>query len=357
MLLAVIVAGAASFTATPVPVPQRWLWGACTLPAVVLGVIAIAFARPDPANGVVTDSEAQALVERDIAYWLARRAGPDGATVLAPPDLTVSMCFHGGLRAIATPYRENEEGFAAAVRLLGASSPDEAQALAGTRTLTHIVAPTWDPFLDEYARLGTNQPDKSLIALLHAWKAPRWLRPVPYRLPAGAGFDREAVVVYEVVEVQDNATALGRLAEYFIEMGWMEPAIDVGSTLRDAHGTELSGLIGWAAVEAARSNAPAFKRAADALIPYVTEGLDGGLAWDRRLSLVVVLLQARRADLARSQVELCLAEADEARLRSLGAVPLRRLLAVCRSLGIEFPDPELHAFALAQLPPDMRDGL
>jgi len=72
--------------------------------------------------------------------------------------------------------------FAAAVRIAGATSPDEAQAVAQSRGLNYIVLPSWDSFLDEYARLASGKAEHSLIALLHQWRAPRWLRPVPCHL-------------------------------------------------------------------------------------------------------------------------------------------------------------------------------
>ncbi len=82
------------------------------LAAVLPGLILLWPGRGgDPA--APTEPERVQLAERDLAHWLARHAGEGGALALAPPNLTVSLYFHGGVRGLGSPYRENEAGFLA----------------------------------------------------------------------------------------------------------------------------------------------------------------------------------------------------------------------------------------------------
>ena len=304
----------------------------------------------------VTDSEVEGLLERDLARWLANQSGP-GAVVLAPPDLTASLAFYGGLRGLGSPYWENRDGFTAAVRIAGASTPDEAQAVARGRSLTHVIIPSWDTFLDEYARLGSNDADQTLVGLLHRWFPPRWLQPVPYRLPQIAGFEDQSVALFEVVDVQDNAVALSRLAEYFAEMGQLDPAAAAAQALEQRYPADLGALVARALVALARGDADGFAAAVSAAEPHLARGEDRDLPWDRRVSLAVVLAQAKRPDQAREQVRQCLAGLDEARLRSLSTAALFRLQMMSKAFRLEIAAEPLRALARRLLPEELRARL
>jgi tetratricopeptide (TPR) repeat protein len=335
----------------------RWLWAGLVTLALLPGLIQLLPRGAGATADSVTETEVVALVERDLAHWLANRAGPDRAVVLAPPNLTTSLYFHGGLRGIGTPYAENKEGFAAAVRLAAAATADEAQALIRKRNVTHVVMPSWDPFLDEYARLGSTQSKQTLIGLLHQWLPPRWLRPVPYRLPQVAGFEGQSVLVFEVVDVQDNATALSGLAEYFAEMGQFDPAVAVSHALERSFPTDLGALVAQAQVAMAVKDAAVFNRILNHLVPRLTEDEAQGLAWDRRVSLAIVLAEGKRHDSAREQLQRCLAEMDEPLLRSLTPTALYRLQALAKAFGLEITEPALRDLAHRLLPPEMRAAL
>jgi hypothetical protein len=80
------------------------------------------------------------------------------------------------------------------------------------------------------------------------------------------------------------------------------------------------------------------------------------MAWDRRVDLAVVLARAKIEPLARKQLELCLADLDDAKLRSLSPGSVYRLLVLCRGFDVAMPPPQ-HALAVSLVPPDLRARL
>ena len=305
----------------------------------------------------VTESEVVAFMERDLAHWLASRKADGPMVVLAPPSVSCSLYFHGGLAGLGTPYWENKDGFTAAIRIAAASSPDEAQAVAQGRKLSYIVVPSWDGFLDEYARLGSNQPEHTLVMLLHRWLPPRWLRPVPYHLPEIPGFEGQSVALFKVVEVQDNATALSYLGEYFAEMGMPDQAAAVGRALERLFPGDLSVGVARAEVAKTVGDKAGFTRAFEEVQSLVTQGDAQLLPWDRRVGLAIVLAEGRKFDQAREQVQQCLAELDADKLRSLTTTSLYRLMAMSKRFNLPIADPASRQLALQLLPAQMREGL
>ncbi len=302
----------------------------------------------------VSELEIQSLLERDLSHWLARQAGASGAVVLAPPSLTMSMIYYGGLSGLGTPFWENKMGFNAAMRIAGASSPDEAQAVANGRNLGYIVLPSWDNFLEEYARQGSSDVQHTLITYLQHWLPPRWLRPVPYHLPRVAGFEGQSVAIFKVVEVQDNATALSNLAEYFVEMEMMEQAVAVARALEQSFPADLSAAVARTLVAQAAQDTAAFTQASNDVQASLDRGDSDILAWDRRVSLAVALVGGRRLDQAKAEVKRCLVEIDESQLRSLTTVSLHRLLVMCRSFSLKIENDKLNSLAQQLLPPELR---
>jgi hypothetical protein len=330
----------------------RWTLLALSLVLLAPGAVLLGTKAASSRHDAVTEGEVVALVERDLAHWLARQAG---AVVLAPPNLATSLYFHGGLAVIGTPYWENREGFIASVKIAAATSPDEAQVAARARQLNYIVIPSWDNFLDEYARLGSEKPDQTLVALLHRWLAPRWLRPVPYQLPQVSGFEGQSAAIFEVVDVQDNATALSHLAEYFAEMGQTEQARAVAYSLERSFPADLgAGAARVLATQAAGDRAAASRALSD-VEAALSRGDDQTLAWERRVSLAIALVEGKRFEQAREQARRCLADIDGPRLRSLTTVSLHRLLVMSRGFGLEIGDPQLRTLAQQLLPPEMRN--
>jgi hypothetical protein len=259
------------------------------------------------------------------------------------------------LRGIGTPHRGNRQGFVAAARLAGASSADEGQALAKRRQVTHIVIPSWDPFMDQYARLGSSKFEDSLVAMLHRWRPPRWLRPIAYELPNVRGFEKQSVAIFQSVEVQDNAIALSRLGEYFIEMDQVANAALVAQTLEQSFPDDLDALLTRAQVAIARRDGATFSRLLEPVRAALVRGQGDFLLWDRRASLAFVLMQAKDQNRARRELQRCLQEIDETRLRSLSTKSLYNFRIMLRRFELEIESPELRNLARVLLPAEMRE--
>jgi hypothetical protein len=176
-------------------------------------------------------------------------------------------------------------------------------------------------------------------------------------MPVIPGLERDSVAVFEVVEPQENAPALSRLAEYFVETGRLDLAAAVGDTLEQSFAADAGAMIARARIALARGESRTLARIMPELLPAIADGRDEDLPWERRANLAVVLAQTKHPELARAQVEFCLQEADLDRLRSLGPVALFRLLALARSQRIGFADPALNAAALDLLPAEFQAQL
>lgn len=317
-----------------------------------------------PARESLSEAELIGTVERDLAHWLARRSAGDGprAIVLAPPDLSAALGFHGDLRGLGSLSPQNRDGVLAAVRIVSATTEDEALALLRKRGVRFVALPTWDPFLEDYLRIGRRSAtnagaaDHAFLADLQRWTLPPWLAPVAYPLPPIAGFESQSLALFEVVEEQDAATAAARLAEYFVETGRLELAAREIARLRTFPG-HPAALAAQALVEAATGERAAFAQTLNGLVSGMKRGTDRGLPLDRRVCLAVVLAQGRQADLARTQLQRCLEECDDAQCRSLSPLALFRLLQLSGTLGVEPPDPAWRALAVRQLPPGLRGKL
>lgn len=318
---------------------------------------AIVAAWPSPSSdNALAPAEARALVERDLAHWLAARSEP-GTIVFAPPALAGALAYYGGLRVIASPYPGNEDGLALAARIAATGAVDEAQALLQGRGIQYVVLPSWDESLDRLSRASAEQPERAFIVLLRQWMPPRWLRPVAYQMPVIPGLEQDSLAVFEVVEPQENAMALSRLAEYFVDTGRLQLAAALGDTLEQSFAADAGAMIARAKVALARGETRTLARIMPELLPAVADGRDEDLPWERRANLAIVLAQTKHPDLARPQVEFCLQEADLERLRSLGPVSLYRLLTLARVFHLEFADPALRPVALGLLPAEFQTQL
>ncbi len=180
---------------------------------------------------------------------------------------------------------------------------------------------------------------------------------MPYHLPDIAGFDGQSVVLFKVVEVQDNATALSYLAEYFAEMGMLDQAAAVGRTLERLFPGDLSVAVARAQVAKAVGDKAGFARAIEEIESLVAQGDAQLLPWDRRVGLAIALAEGRKFDQAREQVRQCLTELDEERLRSLTTTPLYRLMAMSKRFNLPIANPASRQLALQLLPAEMREGL
>ncbi len=349
----------AILTTTDASVPaarSHWLWSGLIALMLIPGTIALIPPRGGDVQESLTVSEVEGLVERDLAHWLAHRSGPEGAVIFAPPDLTASLAFHGGLRGLGTLSWENRDGLTAAIRIASASSQEEAFALVQRRGISYIVIPSWDSFLDEFARMGSGQSEGAFINALHRWALPAWLRPIPYNIPAITGFENQSVAVFEVVDEQEPAAAFSRLAEYFVETGQLDLAVATRSGLQQFPG-DLGAMAALAQVDWAMRERGDFAGAFQALLSGVSTPAERALPWDRRVSLAIVLAQGKRADLAREQVQKCLGSIDEDRIRSLTTESLFRLQLLGRRYDVKISDPRLQRLAHDLLSPEMNQRL
>lgn len=336
---------------------RAWPW-VLGLAALLPGAI---LARPplDAASQrVVSQADVEAVVERDLAAWLARRSGEPGAVVLAAPKVSASLAHHAPLRGIASLAWENEEGLRAAVRIARASSPDEAQALLEQRDVKYLVLASWDTFLEDTTRPSPDQPPagQSFIGALHRWVPLRWLRPIPYRLPRIGGFEGQSVIVLEVVDEQTEPRALSLQAEYFLETGQMRLADGVVSELA-RFPADLGARIALARVALATGDPAAINASLGPVLTALDAGADRSLAWDRRVALASLLDQSGNAERARAQLQRCIRDATPARLRTLTTNALYRLLAQARKAGPLAGDSPLWRAGLDLLPPDLVNRL
>jgi hypothetical protein len=334
----------------------RWIWSGAAAVVLLLGAIEVFPWAEGGKKNVLNEAEVTGLIERDLARWLSLHAGPGGAIVLAPHNQTITLHYYGGLRGLATLDRENVDGLGAAVRILSASTPEEAKELVDKRGIKYLVIPSWDSYLDVYARMGMGKIEGTFLQTLHQWILQPWLRPVPYQLPTVAGFEGESVVILEVVEEQSDAGTLSRIAEYFVEMNQLDLATSAGTALR-RFPADVGALAARAQVENARGDTADFADVVELLKRRLTGGADRVLPLDRRVSLAIVLALGKNADLARGQVQRCLAELDEPKLRSLTTLSLYRLQVLARAYGLAIANPRLHQLALDLLPFDLRSRL
>src|SRR5258708_4267725 len=112
-----------------------------------------------------------------------------------------------------------------------------------------------------------------------------------------------------------------------------------------------------AQLDAALGDATAFASTFETVLKRLASGADRFLPWDRGVSLAIVLARGKRMDLSRVQVQRCLKDIDEARLRSLTTYSLFHLLGLGKAFGLAIADPRLRNLSLDLLPTDLRNCL
>ncbi len=373
LLLVLLVAVSAELPAAPNRPYARLAWMGAALLLMLPGAVRVAPRSKAETENDLTRSEVLGLIERDLAGWLALHADPAGAALsadqagtalpavpagavlLAPPKETTALCYYGGMRGLGSLSRENKTGVAAAVLILGNQNLQEAKALIDQRNITHLVLLSWDSLFDDYTRTGTGQSAGTLRDKLQLATLPLWLRPLAYPLPVIPGFEGQSVQVFEVVDEQEPATAVARIAEYLIEMKDLAQAAAAAEGLR-RFPTDFGAWVARAEIDLARGDEAEFAKSLKVLQARLATKYPAVLPWDLRVGLAVVLARAKQEKLAREQVAACLAVADEKKLRSLSPGSLYRLLVLSRGFGTRL-DPKLHEFALTLVPAELRDRL
>ncbi|WP_404421316.1 hypothetical protein [Nibricoccus sp. IMCC34717] len=345
------------------PVPTKlptgpWAWAGVAIfgLAGTLGLIVSAPARDASGRPLAAAADAESLVLRDVAHWLRARSTRDNPVILAPPDSAGSLGYFSAWRTVGNFFWENPEGTQGALRIASASSPDEAFELISKREVAYLVFPSWDNSLEALlasAYRRTTIPQQSFLAALQRWEQPRWLRPVAYPVPQLAGTENASVVVFEVVEEQDEVAAGCRLAEYLADTKRGDLAAALAVHL-EGNASDLGALVARAYVAMAANNPVGFRGAMAAVPSLLEAGADGNLPWDRRVSLLVVLAQAQLIEQAKVQLSQLISTATEADLRSLAPNQLLRLVVLSRRVGVPFQDKALEELALHLLPPSVR---
>ena len=337
-----------------------WLWTCLAALVVVPGVIQLWPQEITNADDKMTSAEAEGLIERDLAHWLAKHSGYDGAVVFAPPRETAGLSFYGGLGGVGTLSPDNNDGLRATIMIASVTTLPEAQILVQSRKIRYIVIPSWDPFFDEYAQLylveSQSHRKSILIPELRRLVLPPWLRPLPCQILKMGGYEGESALVFEVVDEQSPAVAMSRLAEYLVETGRLDQAAPAGDQLRRFPG-DVGALAARAQVQSARGDAAGLAQTMGSLMSRLSNGGDRYLLWDRRVSLAIVLARAGRIDEAGEQVRRCMAEITEKKLRSLSTGSLFNLLVLSHSFNLTAADPKLRELSLDLLPGDLRSGL
>lgn len=355
LLLVALAAVVPGISAREIATKARWGGISIALAALTPGfVYALAWDRPAKGSEL-GQTELQTLILRDLAGWIGGHSDPAATvTVLSPPSASPALSYYGAFRGIGSLCEENQEGLMAAIRILSSQSLRETKEIVNRRKITHIVLLSWDTFYDDVIR-AEGPIEGTFRDHLRLSKLPNWLRPVAYPTPAIAGFEDHSVTVFEVVEEQDDATTLSNIALYFVEVGNWEGARLAANGLA-RYSIDFGAWVARAQVAAATGDNAELEKILKVLQSRLAARVQPLITWDRRVDLAVVLARAKVETLAKKQLELCIADIDEAKLRSLSPGSVYRLLVLCRGLDVTMP-PDQRAYALSLVPADLRARL
>jgi hypothetical protein len=332
-----------------------------------IGIFALLFAVggdawlawPGPnsrAGATLTAADAQLLIERDLAHWLAQRTGYERAVVLASPRVTMSQSFYGNLRGIGTVNTDNRGGLGATIAIVSATTMEEAQTLMAQRQVSYLVIPSWDPFFEDYTHLYLAKSFAGwhpfFIPQLRQWHLPPWLRPVPFEMPPIGGYEDQSVLVFQVVPDQNPAVAASRLGEYFVESGRTADLTWADDALR-RFPADVGALAARAQIAASRNDENTTHQIMETLGPRLRSGGDRFLPWDRRVSLAIALARGGQTELAQVQTKRCIQEMDLPKARTLSTGLLYNLLVVANAFHISVENSDI----IALLSPDLREQL
>jgi hypothetical protein len=241
---------------------------------------------------------------------------------------------------------ESYPGQVAASRVLSALEFSEAQAVIESRQLTHVILPSWDKILPLLVREPETNDKEALYPRLRRWIFPPDLRPMPCRLPATPGYSDQTVAVFKVVPPQDEALSLSRLGEYFLEMDRPEPAGLVAQVLARSYPDDPNAAITRALVAAGAGKTDVFEHELERVAAEVKAGRTPD-AWDRRVQRAIALALGHRTELARTEVEACVAGATRDDLFELTPLEAYRLRTLAGHFGATFADPANGALLAA----------
>jgi hypothetical protein len=158
-----------------------------------------------------------------------------------------------------------------------------------------------------------------------------------------------------VVEEQDEATALGNIALYFVETGDLDQARAAAKGLT-RFPIDFGSWVVRAQVAAATRDRAESAKILKVIQARLAARVQPLISWSRRVDLAVVLARANDETLAKKELKLCIDDIDDAKIRSLSPGSLFRLLVLTRAFGLSF-DPQLHRMALGLIPAELRSRL
>jgi hypothetical protein len=300
------------------------------------------------------------VASRDVAHRLRHRLGDRRGIVASGPTVTTSLIHHGGLDGVGTLYWENIEGLKAMADLFGAPSEGRALELIEQRGITHIVVFSWDPFVEEYARLArglrAHEPAPAdafalrlVLGFLERQSLPRWLRPIAHALPPDAAFQGHWVLIFEVAPEQTEDVALVRVAQFLMDKGMPREAESKLRLALERDPRSLPASIALASLQSALGRT----EESEAALERVRAGLDrtDELDLDDRVDLARVLTRAGDTAEAAEQIDAALAIADERSLRRLRPAALHELLELADQLQVSASRPQAVRAAADLLDP------
>ncbi len=319
------------------------VYTACGLALVVAGLSRLASIKA-AREQVMGWADLEALVYRDLAQWLVIHAPPGSVGVLAPPDMADSLAYHGDFRGLITTAWEQRDNALTASRILSSVLPEEAEALLQKRRITYLAVPSWDKVLSRLVRVPEERRKFALLPRLERWAPPRILKPIPYQLPPVSGMEGQTIALYEVVDPQDEALALSRLAEYFAEMDMDHLAAAAAKILGTSYPGDPNASIARALVFNKVGDRAAFEEEVLKVAGANTSD-DSELDWDRQVVRATVLALANRNEDAAKAVAKCLADASETHLYALTPLQVYRLNVMARKYGLAYPTTALSGLA------------
>jgi len=355
LLLVTLAATAPVISSREIASKTRIVWISVAFALLAPGFIyVLGWDRPSKGNAL-NQTELQDLILRDLAGWISQHSDPGTVTVLSPPSASTAICYYGAFRGIGSLSEENKDGIMAAIRIMSDRSVREAKAIVDRRKITHIILLSWDTFFDDCTLAAAGQIEGTFRDQLKFTTLPNWLRPLAYRLPAIPGFEDKSVTVFEVVEEQDEATTLGNITLYFIEMGDLDQARSEAAGLT-RFSIDFGAWVVRAQLAAATGDEAELAKVLKVLQSRLAARVQPLISWNRRVDLAVVLARAKAEALAKKQLEVCIADIDEAKIRSLSPQSVYRLLVLCRGFGVSLP-PAQRALALSLVPSVLRARL
>ena len=355
LLLVTLAAVASGISSRAIGPRARLGWMGFVVVLLAPGLIyALGCERPSQGD-VLSRTELQDLILRDLAGWISQHSDPRTVVVLSPPSASIALSYYGAFRGLGSVGDENKDGIREAIRIMSVRNVEEAKEMVNRRSITHIVLLSWDTFFDDFARAAYGQAGGTFIDKLKFATLPRWLRPLAYPLPSIPGFEDQSVTVLQVVDEQDDATNQGNIALYFVEMGDLDRARSTAEGLA-RFSTDFGAWVARAQVAAAVHDDAELAKDLRVLQARLALRVQPLISWDRRIDLAVVLARARVTVLAKKQLTLCINAIDDERIRSLSPGTVYRLLVLCRGLGVTMPPAE-HDLALSLVPPTLRARL